>query len=160
MRMHNPPHPGLTLRDDVLPALGIDVTEAANNWTWRGLDHIDAERRQHVVAQGQTGMGRVMHTHDVSSMVVRVIHSDRARSFELESDSPISVHLHRPMARHVTLERMHWPVVNQVCGPHSRLRGAAPQISCRACEFLLGVLATALPGRKSARHPQHRAGGS
>ena len=29
MRMHNPPHPGLTLRDDVLPALGINVTEAA-----------------------------------------------------------------------------------------------------------------------------------
>jgi addiction module HigA family antidote len=28
-RMHNPPHPGLTLRDDVLPALGINVTEAA-----------------------------------------------------------------------------------------------------------------------------------
>jgi antitoxin HigA-1 len=29
MRMHNPPHPGLTLRDDVLPALGLDVTAAA-----------------------------------------------------------------------------------------------------------------------------------
>ena len=28
-RMHNPPHPGLTLRDDVLPVLGIDVTAAA-----------------------------------------------------------------------------------------------------------------------------------
>lgn len=28
-RMHNPPHPGLTLRDDVLPALGLTVTEAA-----------------------------------------------------------------------------------------------------------------------------------
>ena len=25
----NPPHPGLTLRDDVLPALGVSVTEAA-----------------------------------------------------------------------------------------------------------------------------------
>ena len=29
MGMHNRPHPGLTLRDDVLPALGINVTEAA-----------------------------------------------------------------------------------------------------------------------------------
>jgi addiction module HigA family antidote len=29
IRMHNPPHPGLTLRDDVLPALGLSVTEAA-----------------------------------------------------------------------------------------------------------------------------------
>jgi antitoxin HigA-1 len=28
-RMHNPPHPGLTLRDDVLPALGLSVTKAA-----------------------------------------------------------------------------------------------------------------------------------
>ena len=27
--MHNPPHPGETLRDDVLPALGLSVTEAA-----------------------------------------------------------------------------------------------------------------------------------
>ena len=28
-RIHNPPHPGETLRDDVLPALGLTVTEAA-----------------------------------------------------------------------------------------------------------------------------------
>jgi addiction module HigA family antidote len=27
--MHNPPHPGETLRDDLLPALGLTVTEAA-----------------------------------------------------------------------------------------------------------------------------------
>lgn len=29
VEMHNPPHPGLTLRDDVLPALGLSVTDAA-----------------------------------------------------------------------------------------------------------------------------------
>jgi antitoxin HigA-1 len=29
MRMFNPPHPGLALRDDVLPALGLTVTQAA-----------------------------------------------------------------------------------------------------------------------------------
>jgi len=29
-RMFNPPHPGLTLRDDVLPALGLSVTQAAD----------------------------------------------------------------------------------------------------------------------------------
>ena len=29
VRMYNPPHPGLTLRDDVLPALGLTVTQAA-----------------------------------------------------------------------------------------------------------------------------------
>lgn len=28
-RMYNPPHPGETLRDDVLPALGMSVTDAA-----------------------------------------------------------------------------------------------------------------------------------
>ncbi|MFB0935036.1 MAG: HigA family addiction module antitoxin [Propionivibrio sp.] len=28
-RIHNPPHPGDTLREDVLPALGLTVTEAA-----------------------------------------------------------------------------------------------------------------------------------
>ena len=27
--MHNPPHPGEALRDDVLPALGLTVTDAA-----------------------------------------------------------------------------------------------------------------------------------
>lgn len=27
--MHNPPHPGATLREDVLPALGLTVTDAA-----------------------------------------------------------------------------------------------------------------------------------
>ncbi len=28
-KMFNPPHPGETLREDVLPALGLSVTEAA-----------------------------------------------------------------------------------------------------------------------------------
>jgi addiction module HigA family antidote len=28
-RMHNRPHPGETLREDILPALGLSVTEAA-----------------------------------------------------------------------------------------------------------------------------------
>jgi addiction module HigA family antidote len=28
-KMHNPPHPGLTLRDDILPGLGITITTAA-----------------------------------------------------------------------------------------------------------------------------------
>lgn len=29
-RMHNPPHPGATLRNDVLPAVGMTVTDAAD----------------------------------------------------------------------------------------------------------------------------------
>ena len=29
MDMHNPPHPGMILRDEVLPSLGLSVTEAA-----------------------------------------------------------------------------------------------------------------------------------
>lgn len=32
MRMHNPPHPGLTLRDDVLPALGLERGGEARLW--------------------------------------------------------------------------------------------------------------------------------
>jgi addiction module HigA family antidote len=28
-KMHNPPHPGETLKEDVLPALGLTATEAA-----------------------------------------------------------------------------------------------------------------------------------
>lgn len=28
-KMHNPPHPGATLREDVLPTLGLTVTDAA-----------------------------------------------------------------------------------------------------------------------------------
>ncbi len=30
MTMHNPPHPGAILREDVLPELGLSITEAAN----------------------------------------------------------------------------------------------------------------------------------
>lgn len=30
MRMHNPPHPGSILKEDVLPALNLSVTEAAS----------------------------------------------------------------------------------------------------------------------------------
>jgi len=30
-RKHNPPHPGETLRENVLPALGLNVTEAAEH---------------------------------------------------------------------------------------------------------------------------------
>lgn len=30
MRMHNPPHPGEILKEDVLPSLGLTVTEAAD----------------------------------------------------------------------------------------------------------------------------------
>ena len=28
-KLHNPPHPGETLKEDILPALGLSVTEAA-----------------------------------------------------------------------------------------------------------------------------------
>ena len=29
-KIHNPPHPGETLREDILPALSLSVTDAAN----------------------------------------------------------------------------------------------------------------------------------
>jgi addiction module HigA family antidote len=40
-RMFNPPHPGLTLRDDVLPALGLKVTAAA---TQLGVSRVTLSR--------------------------------------------------------------------------------------------------------------------
>ncbi len=34
-RMLNPPHPGLTLRDDVLPALGLGVERGGDACVWQ-----------------------------------------------------------------------------------------------------------------------------
>ena len=36
-KMHNPPHPGATLREDILPALGLSVTKAAEQFRAIGL---------------------------------------------------------------------------------------------------------------------------
>lgn len=46
-RMFNPPHPGTTLRDDVLPALGLSVTEAA---TQLGVSRVALSRVLHAKA--------------------------------------------------------------------------------------------------------------
>lgn len=43
-RIFNPPHPGLTLRDDVLPALGLTVTQAAQQL---GVSRITLSRVLH-----------------------------------------------------------------------------------------------------------------
>jgi addiction module HigA family antidote len=48
-RMHNPPHPGLTLRDDVLPALGLSITGAAEQL---GVTRVTLSR----VLNGRTGI--------------------------------------------------------------------------------------------------------
>jgi len=40
-RMQNPPHPSLTLRDDVLSALGLGVTQAAEQ---RGVSRVALSR--------------------------------------------------------------------------------------------------------------------
>ena len=37
--MFNPPHPGLTLRDDVLPELGLTVTQAAQFGAGTAVQH-------------------------------------------------------------------------------------------------------------------------
>lgn len=56
-RTHNdgahvqPPHPGLTLRDDVLPALGLSVTEAAQQL---GVTRVTLSR----VLNGRAGPGQ------------------------------------------------------------------------------------------------------
>ncbi len=52
-RMYKPPHPGLTLRDDVLPALGLSVTEAAEQL---GVTRVTLSR----VLNGRTGISPEM----------------------------------------------------------------------------------------------------
>ena len=48
-RMFNPPHPGKTLRDDVLPALGLTVTQAAQEL---GINRVTLSR----VLNGKAGI--------------------------------------------------------------------------------------------------------
>jgi addiction module HigA family antidote len=51
--MHNPPHPGLTLRDDVLPALGLTVGGAASQL---GVDRTTLSK----VLNGRAGISPAM----------------------------------------------------------------------------------------------------
>ena len=48
-RMHNPPYPGETLREDVLPALGLTVTHAAREL---GINRVTLSR----VLNGKAGI--------------------------------------------------------------------------------------------------------
>ncbi len=53
MRMHNPPHPGETLKEDVLPGLHMSVTEAA--------DHLGVSRVQFSrLLNGKAGISPAM----------------------------------------------------------------------------------------------------
>lgn len=48
-RMYNPPHPGETLKEDVLPALGLTVTQAAEEL---GINRVTLSR----VLNGKAGI--------------------------------------------------------------------------------------------------------
>lgn len=48
-RMHNPPHPGETLLEDVLPALGLTVTQAAQEL---GINRVTLSR----IVNGKAGI--------------------------------------------------------------------------------------------------------
>jgi len=52
-RMFNPPHPGETIREDILPSLGIKVTEAAKQL---GVSRVTLSRLIH----GQSGISAHM----------------------------------------------------------------------------------------------------
>jgi len=52
-RMHNPPHPGETLREDVLPALGLTVSEAARQL---GVSRVQLSRVLHGHAPVSPGL--------------------------------------------------------------------------------------------------------
>ncbi len=58
-RMFNPPHPGETLREDVLPALGLTVTDAARQ-----------------LGVTRTALSRILHGH-------AAISADMARRIEV-----------------------------------------------------------------------------
>lgn len=62
--MHNPPHPGATLREDVLPALGLSVAEAARQ-----------------LGVSRVALSRVLHGHSAISV-------DLARRLELWLGGP------------------------------------------------------------------------
>lgn len=53
MGMHNPPHPGETLREDVLPSLNLSVTEAAEQL---GVTRVSLSR----VLNGHSGISPEM----------------------------------------------------------------------------------------------------
>jgi addiction module HigA family antidote len=52
-RMHNPPHPGESIREDILPDLGVTVTEAAKSL---GVSRVTLSRLIH----GQAGVSADM----------------------------------------------------------------------------------------------------
>jgi len=52
-RMHNPPHPGKSIREDILPALDLSVTEAAKQL---GVARVTLSRLIH----GQSGISADM----------------------------------------------------------------------------------------------------
>jgi len=52
-RMYNPPHPGESIREDVLPALGVSVTEAAAQL---GVSRVTLSR----LINGQSGISAEM----------------------------------------------------------------------------------------------------
>lgn len=51
--MHNPPHPAETIREDILPALGLSVTEAARQL---GVSRVTLSR----LLNGKTGISADM----------------------------------------------------------------------------------------------------
>jgi addiction module HigA family antidote len=54
-RMYNPPHPGETIREDILPALGLSVTEAARDL---GVSRVALSRILHGKASISPAMAR------------------------------------------------------------------------------------------------------
>lgn len=53
MRMHNPPHPGVLIRDDILPELGISIGTAAQQL---GISRVTLSR----ILNGKSGISAEM----------------------------------------------------------------------------------------------------
>ena len=76
--MHNPPHPGETLRDDVLPTLGLSVTDAAAQLGRNRLAEFDRQvadtpsRIEHIGLHERAGRAGIETGSAGAAMVGRV----------------------------------------------------------------------------------------
>ena len=69
-RMHNPPHPGESLLEDVLPALGITVTGAAEQL---GVSRVQLSRVLH--GHSLRLLGRCVKKHELCAAPITYPHA-------------------------------------------------------------------------------------
>jgi addiction module HigA family antidote len=87
--MFNPPHPGESIREDILPALGITVTEAAKHL---GIARVTLSRLNH----GQSGVSADM-ARRLEAWLGGPNHGPSAESWlKMQADYDLSVAMQQP----------------------------------------------------------------